>query len=242
MDYLSLLTNGGTGGASNEETARKLYESVSGASCPIFTQNKDIAIKTYKKITSIVGKDDYLTLENVIADPDGNRISPLLTMRVMLQSCSFKHPSVKDDDASTLSGVENAMAIPTDAIVETPASAKDVGNGTAEIALRSQIRFGFDPVTEILKNCCMSHTVIHSLLKGMLLSLYEKTKEWGSEQLEKQGQEMSLCAVLDIVSNVCAVIEEAKEATGRRWTTTTRKKKLPDANVARTKIVVTEVP
>ena len=80
-------------------------------------------------------------------------MSPLLMMDVMLQLCSLKHPSVKDDNTTTLFAVQNAMAIPADAFVETLAFAKDVGNGLAEEALCSQILFSFDSVMEILKNC-----------------------------------------------------------------------------------------
>ena len=223
MDYLTLLTTG-TGGASNKEAAQRLYESVSGKGFSVFSQSTSSVSKACKEITSIVGKDDYLTLENVIADPEGNRITPFVTMDVMLQTCSLKHPSVKDDNTSILFGVENAMAIPAEAIVETPALAKDIWDGTAESALQSQIRFGFNPVTELFKNCCTSHTIIHSVLRSALLTLYEKTKEWGSKHLEEQGQEMSLCAVLDVMSKVCAIVEEAKEATARLHVDTGKKK------------------
>lgn len=196
--------------ARNDDAAQRLYESVTSARFPVFTQNKDVTKKVFKEITPVIEKDDYLTIENIIADPDGKRISSLLALDVTLQACSLKHPLVKDENTTTLFGVENAMAIPIDNIVEVPFSEKDL-----EVALRNQIRFGFDPVTEILKNCCTSHTVIHSVLRGALQTLYDKTMEWGMKQLEERGQEMSLCAVLNAVSEVGAIVKEAKEATGR---------------------------
>ena len=115
-------------------------------------------------------------MENVIADlTTGDRISPLFTMKVILETCKIKHPT-GDEDGTTLSDVQNAMAIPTSDIVVNPDLVREVRRGAADVAMRSQMRFGFDAVTEILKNCCASHTVIHSILKSALIALYEKKK------------------------------------------------------------------
>lgn len=211
MDYLSLLTT--DGGGNNEEAARKLYNGVPGDKFTVFT---NVANKGFKEITSVTGKDDYLTMENVITDPStGDRISPLLTMKTVLRFCKIKHPTV-DEDGTTLADIQNAMAIPTGDIVVSPDSVKEVGNGAADSAMRSQMRFGFDVVTEILKNCCASHTVIHSILKSALRTLYEKVKEWGSQQLETSGQEMALCTILELMGKICEIVKEAKESTRRQ--------------------------
>lgn len=215
MDYLSLLTEG-YGGGTNEETAKELYNGVLGDELTVFTYNKNVANKTFKEITSVTGKDDYLTIENVIADPTtGDRISALLAMNVILKSCKIKHPIV-DESGTTLSEVQNAMAIPTSDIVVSHNSITNVGHGAADSAMRSQMRFGFDVVTEILKNCCASHIVIHSILKSGLMTLYEKVKEWGPQQLEAPGQEMALCTILELMGKICEVVKEAKESTTRK--------------------------
>ena len=216
MDYLSLLTKT-YGGDNNKEAARKLYHNgVLGDESTIFSHDKNIINKAFKEITSVTGKYDYLTMENVIANPiTGDRISSLLTMKIMLEFCEIKHPVV-DESGTTLSDVQNAMAIPTSDIVVSPDFVKEVGHGVADSAMRSQMRFGFDVVSEILKNCCASHTVIHSILKGALMTLYEKVKEWGPQQLEKPGQEMTLCTTLELMGKICEIAKEAKESTTKK--------------------------
>lgn len=198
--------------ADNERAGRKLYDSVAGYRSTIFTLDKESTREASRQFSELktTGRDDYITMENVIADPNGKRISSLLTMRVILETCNIKHPSV---DGAALSGLENAMAVPPDFIIESPDVVLAMGDGALDQAVRSQLRFGFDPATEILKNCSASHTVIHSFLKGVLQTLYEKIKAWGSRQLETAGQEMALCKALEICDAICQVIEEAKQAT-----------------------------
>ena len=209
---MSLLAEG-YDGSNNEEVARKLYNDLPGGDFKCFTYKKNVVNKAFKEITSVTGKDDYLTLENVIADPTtGNRLSPLLTMKVIFETCEIKCPTV---NGTTLSNIQNAMAIPTSDIVVLPDCTKE-GHGAIYSAMHSQMHFGFDAVTEILKNCCASHTVIHSILKGALLTLYEKVKEWGSQQLETPGQEMALCTVLELMGKICEIVKEAKESTTRK--------------------------
>nr|BDT63471.1 MAG: wsv131-like protein [Sesarmops intermedium nimavirus] len=158
MDYLSLLAEGY---GNNKEAATELFKN----SVPAFTRDeKNIVNEVLKDITNgVTGKDDYLTTENVIADPTTKRrITSFLTMNAVLQSCEIKHPTV---NSTTLSDIQNAMAIPTsDIVVLSPEHVTNNIVVTADSAMRSQMRFGFDAVTEILKNCCASHTVIHSIL------------------------------------------------------------------------------
>nr|GBG35621.1 wsv131-like protein [Sesarmops intermedium nimavirus] len=210
MDYLSLLAEGY---GNNKEAATELFKN----SVPAFTRDeKNIVNEVLKDITNgVTGKDDYLTTENVIADPTTKRrITSFLTMNAVLQSCEIKHPTV---NSTTLSDIQNAMAIPTsDIVVLSPEHVTNNIVVTADSAMRSQMRFGFDAVTEILKNCCASHTVIHSILKSALMTLYEKVKEWGPQQLETPGQEMALCTILQSLGKIREIVKEAKKSTTRK--------------------------
>nr|BDT62702.1 MAG: wsv131-like protein [Metapenaeus ensis nimavirus] len=198
-----------------ERAAKRLYEKFAANGDVIFTSNRNITKKAYGALAGVTEKDDYITLENVIADGEGKRITSLLTMDLLLESCNLRQPKV-DAETNVLSGLECAMAVPTNDIVLAPQSVSAVLNGAAELAMRDQMRFGFDPITEILKNCCASHTIMHSFLKSALLALYERIRNWGPSQLETHGQEMALCAALEIVSSICQIVHEAKQATTHR--------------------------
>lgn len=212
MDYLSLLRKGYGGGGINEEVVKELLKDrgtvhwnhkVNKAYEEIIRNHK--VNNAFEEIISVTGKDDLLTMENIIADPtSGERVSPFLFIQVLLGCCNnIKHPTV-NKEGTVLSDVQNAMAIPAGDIIVVPKAA------------RKQMSFGFDAVTEILKNCCASHTVIHSILKSALMTLQEKIKEWGPQQLETPGQEMALCRILELMGKICEIAKEARESTKRK--------------------------
>lgn len=215
MDYSSLLADPSLVSDDNERASRKLYDSVAGYESTIFTSNMESTRNAARLLfpdAKATGANDYITMENIIADPNGQRISSLLTMNVALKKCTLKQPRV-DADGSTLSDLDTAAALPPDYVVESPDDVLATGDGSVDEVVRSQLRFGFDPATEILKNCSAMHTVIHSFLRSALQILYEKVKEWGSVQLEKPGQEMALCKVIEICDTICEAIKLAKDAT-----------------------------
>lgn len=196
MDYLTLLTRQPT---DTSVVARRLFQG--GA----YLTNKTLAEAT--------NNDDFMTVENVIGDPDtGARVTPFQTLDVMLQTCTVKHPYV-EESGKFLKGIQNAMAIPIKHILKEPPYANRVDNGAAINSMRSQIKFGFDPFTEVCKNCCACHSVMYSFFKSSLMTLREKVKEWGPQQLEQDGQEMALCNIINIMGQVCAIVQEAKHAT-----------------------------
>nr|BDT62974.1 MAG: wsv131-like protein [Trachysalambria curvirostris nimavirus] len=211
MSCLSLLTSQDN----DEETARKLYNSFANNERYelLFTSGRDVTELFCGDKVDILDKDGYLTIENVIADNEGSRLSFVGPMNMLIDTCSLRQPTV-DKNAKVLSNLQNAMAVPTDKIIDYyPNPANNFLGEEAVKAIRDQMRFGFDPVTEILKNCCASHTVIYSFLKSALDMLYKKTRDWGSRQLETPGQEIALCAALQIVGRICEIINEANQAT-----------------------------
>lgn len=187
MDYLSLLTREPTeGSVDTSAVARRLFQSGT------YAINSDLVEEVHKTLAEATNNDDFLTAENVIGDPDtGARVTPFPTLDLTLQTCTIKHPYV-DESGKFLKGIQNAMAIPIKHILKEPSYANRLNNGASINSMRSQIKFGFDPITEVLKNCCASQVVMHSFLRSCLMTLYEKVKEWGSQQLEQDGQEMAL--------------------------------------------------
>ena len=217
MSYRSLLKEDYSIGGSNKEAAKKLFDSLLGKEYAAYV-NIERNASEFKDVTRETVKDDYLTMENLIADPNtGKPISSVLSMKTIINQCQKLHPTV-DADGTKLSNIQRAMAIPTNDIIESSEEVKKVGDGKAELFMRNQMLFGFDAVTEILKNCCASHTVIHSILKGALMVLYDKIKEWGPQQLETPGQEMTLCTTIECIQKICDLVKEAKESTTRKIT------------------------
>lgn len=212
MDYLSLLTRQPTeGSAETAAVARRLFQT------GLYTNN-EVVKKEQRTIAETININDLLTAENIIADPDtGVRITPFLTLKSILGACTINHPHV-DNKGKLLKGIQNAMAIPTKHILKELSYASKLNNGVALISVQSQIKFGFDPITEVLKNCCASHVVMHSFLRSCLLTLYEKVKEWGPYQLEQGGQEMALCNIINIMGRINAIMKEARQATEKPYT------------------------
>nr|BDT63512.1 MAG: wsv131-like protein [Pasiphaea japonica whispovirus] len=215
MDYLSILSQEGTD-ISKNNAVRRMYDNSVGSYVKNGLINAD---QEYKNIVDITQTQDYLTVENIIGDPDtGERVSPFLFFDIILQSINIKHPSVLNDKQKVLKDIIYAMAVPAIDNLSLPNYGGSLGKDTLD-SFRSQLKFGFDPLTEVLKNCCASQTVMHSFLKSNLLTLYEKVKKWASVNLEKDGQEIALCKTIQVIGQICTIIEAAKEATSTTSTT-----------------------
>ncbi|ALN66327.1 wsv131 [White spot syndrome virus] len=210
LDLLNVAGGGGGGGGANDadnETARRIFQTYGS----FYNNNQTVAEEDYKRLVGVTETDDLLTPENVVGNLDtGERVTPFLSLDVMLSTCDLKHPS--STDGNVLKNIHFSESIPANDIISFPSSDTEELNKDLLDSVRNQIKFGFDPITETLKNCITTQTLLHSFLKSSLLTLQEKFNEWGSIQLEKGGQEMALCASLKIMGQISALIETAKEA------------------------------
>nr|BDT63144.1 MAG: wsv131-like protein [Sicyonia whispovirus] len=202
----------GVGGSREQRqssAARRVFSSLSN----MYTRDPSRQVASLKNICAVTGKDDFITSENVISDPEsGVRVSTLGALDVILQECEVRQPSVSDD-GQMLRDVETAFGLPTSEILLVPEAVRGAMDGAAGETVDCQTKFGFDPAAEILKNCCAAHTVMHSVLRSSLLLLRDKVEVWGSGSLERDGQEISLCSAVEVLGQVCSVLEEAKKAT-----------------------------
>lgn len=198
-----------------------------------------------QKTDDVRTEDEFVTVENIIGDTHtGKRISIILALQLFIKSIEIDHPKVieiqkkhyhnhcnsildgtytendqtdQQNKLLLMHGLEKANAAHFQALIEKTSSDKGIKASTEwQNVMRTLMKFGFEPISEILKNCSAAHTLIYSVLASLLKTLRLKiTERWSRDVLSNRfvGNEMALCAAIETCQKVAMLISDAKTIT-----------------------------
>ena len=203
--------------SSNDAVAdymQRLYAlgEVRGITANVFTGNRDV-------IEAIIGdnnvdgelwsKNDFVTMENELADDEGRRVSSIHTTTLAVKNSTLTSPFFDSDTGE----LENAMVVqgnvPASVYLDQTSADLDTD---IQAALAKQLSFGLDSAAGVMKNCIAAHNVIHSLLLSALVYFRAKIVESGSSLADnEEGKIMTIYRIAHTLAEISSLVQEAKK-------------------------------
>ena len=175
--------------------------------------------------SSVLDEGDYITSENIVSDPKTNNKVSSINHLNLYTSTTFKDIIHYLNNQSSNTGYirnvhKTVTSAPADRVFSNVSltDGKTVANVDPKLGnlASSSLKFGFEPLTEVMKNCCSCLVILHSFLRSILLVLSGRIDTWASSKLHSgtsKGQEIAFYNALSICAKVKTLIETARVAT-----------------------------
>ena len=188
------------------------FDQVRDITASVFTDNRDVIEAVFNDNNidgELLSKNDFVTMENELADDEGRRVSSMHTTTLAVKNSIMTSPLFVPETGE----LENAMVVQGNVPVSMYLDQTTANLGAdIQAALAKQLRFGLDSAAGVMKNCIAAHNVIHSLLLSALMYFRAKIVESRSSLADnEEGKVMAICRIADTLAEISSLVQEAKK-------------------------------